>query len=368
MSPLSLNAIDLRRRLDAMPSHGAMHFLLETLARWSNDAARFGSTIAFHAALALTGSVVLGFALAGTPFWSDVSTRLAWMTQESMLRMAAETFQLLIQRASHHSPTFSIATLAFFAVAIGTAGVLMQLRRAFTAIAGTSLLPSLHAGKACQGAAGVMLAGALGLAVWISVTMSAVLTILGDHLPYSHRGSAPALALLDLLFASAVLAMALGAMFRWLPDEPVHSRPAWMAGTLGAVVLALGTFFIGRYVAHADLTSAQEFAQAAIVGMLGVYVATQMTLFAATLAVTLNEAHLSRALSSPALSVAVPAPASSTANLVPQGMAPVSLPACRTRPGPVAGNMSKRPPPASATCSRSAVVLRFPSGKKITRR
>lgn len=371
MRPLSLNAVDLRRKLDAMPSHGFMHFLLETLARWSNDASRFGAAIAFHAALALLGSAVLGFAVIGTLPSSDALTRLVLMTQESIGRAAGEALQLLVQRASRHSVALPTAALAFIAVVIGAAGTIVQLRRTFTAVSGTSLLPSLHACKARQRATGMVLAGAMGLAMLASVAMSAVLTTLGDHLPNRHMGSAPALALLDLMFAWAMLSTAFGAMFRWLPDEPLHSRPAWTAGTLGAAGLALGTFFSGRYFAHADLTSAQDLLQAAIVGMLGVYVAAQMTLFAVTLAVKLDEADISRALSSPALPVAVANPDASRASLAAhqaQGTAPISLAAWRTRPGPpIAKGMSKRLPLASGTCSRPAVVLRFPSGKKITR-
>jgi len=342
MSPLTINTVDLRRRLDALPGDGPIHVILDACARWSDDGSRFGSAIAFHAVYALAGWLLLGFAAVGA--WLPVdAVWLAMSIQDFVGSAGAQRLALLLEAASRHSPDAATLMLAGVLAAAGTAGVWLQLRRGFNAV-GNKPLPSMRKPVAGRHAAGIAVVCAAGLAVLLSLATSAALAWLGEslrlHLPDRVFGPTQAMifGLLDLPIAFALLAPAFAALLRLLPDSPAELPAAWMAAAVAAACVALLTHFLGHYLMHADASSVGGMVEAAMIGMLSTYCGAQMLLIAAALAIG---AHAAGAILGN--NGAAPAP-------------PASLAKFRAH----WSNAIERGRPASPPQGKPGVVLQFP--------
>ena len=365
MRPLSLHTVDeLRRKLDALPTDGPVHVLLEAFARWRDDASRFGAAIAFHAVLALVGSGVLAAAFASA--WLRVGSAQGMHAIASMGLggIAIPGLHGLIEAASRHSFGLAAILAALIATGVGVAGVSAQLRRGFNAMADSPTLPSLAPSVLARRLAGTGMVCAAGLAILTAMAISGAVGALTDslamRLPQRVLGLATALSLFDWAVAAALLTLAFVGLLQQLPDKPADAGSNWMAGSIGACAVAVLIHGAGRGLRHAEFTTISGMVEAALVGMLIVYCGVQALLFAAALAASAHEAHGHRTPAAnrrePRLSAGPVAIAA-----IARSVSTTSLAAFRARNQ--AG--AERRQPAPAPKGKSAVLLQFPKHGQI---
>jgi len=201
---------------------------------------------------------------------------------------AARGIQAMIESAWLHPHGLVAGALGVGALLLGASGVFSALRGSLNAIGRPATKPSIFRTlvRARLVAFGLVLG--LGFLAIASLVLSATVAGLGAWLTDRYPGLAAVFAVLDIAVSTLVLTVGFAALLRYLPDAPPSRHAAWVGAACSALLFAIGKHLIGLYLARASVASSYGAAGSFVIVMLWVYYSSQILLFGAALAWTLD--------------------------------------------------------------------------------
>jgi membrane protein len=247
-----------------------------------DDALSHGAAMAFYAATSLAPILLIVIAVAGLAFGHDAAQNAVVGQLSGLLGPeSAKTLQTAIVSASGKSAGIWATLLGGVTLLITASGVFGEMQASLNVIwkakpKGGTISRLLRARAASLG-----LVAALGFLLIVSLAVSAALTALGGlidvHLPFG----AALLGTLNAAISFALLTLLFAAIYKVLPDRPLHWKDVWVGATVTAALFTIGKSLIGWYIGSSAVASSYGAAGALIVVLLWVYYSSQVFLLGA---------------------------------------------------------------------------------------
>lgn len=250
---------------------------------WRDDAMLHGAALAFYAILSVAPLLVIAVVVAGTVVGEEAARgELEAQMRHYVGPKGAEAIQEILTNAGQPTGGTLATTLGIVTLVIGASGVVAQLQSSLNAIWNVRLQPSCSLRGFLQlrlVSIGVVLGMGLLLLALLGFTtaMATVGGYLGKNNSLWMSLSNGANSGLSFVVVCVLVAIS----FKFLPDAKV----AWIAVAWGAVLttllLSLGKFAIGRYLATAGITSVYGAAGSLVMLVLWIYYSAQILFFGA---------------------------------------------------------------------------------------
>jgi len=259
--------------------------LRETADAWiNNNAPRLSASVAFYSVLSLIPFLIVVTALAG--FISDrkaVQSQLMWDIQDLIGTVGAEAIRGLMQ-TNHQSTAITIVGL--ITLAIGTSGVVMELRDALNTI---WQVPAQGSYSGFNGLLRIVrerfyLFGLIaigGLLLVASLAINAIVIDIGDRLgiflPVHPVVLQTGVFLLSYLSVTGLFA----AIYKLVPDIELRWSDVAVGAAVTALIFTLGKHLIGIYLARISFSVTYGPAGSFLILLVWVYYSAQLFFFGA---------------------------------------------------------------------------------------
>ena len=263
---------------------GIFDLLKESAKGWSRgQASLLAAALAYYTIFALAPLLVIAVAVAGVVFGdAAVEGQIVAQIEGTVGREAAVVIQDLIANASESGASVIATILSTALLLVAASGLFAQLQRALNMIWGVQPAPE-------QGILNVLRKRALafsmvlvvGLLLLLSVTVSTIVTAVGDRLAEWLPGIGSLLPQINLLASFVILIVLFALLFKVLPDAQLTWKDVLLGATVTTLLFSLGHYLIGLYLAHSSAASTYGAAGSLVLILLWVYYSAQIFLFGA---------------------------------------------------------------------------------------
>lgn len=286
-----------------MPNLPSWSIVLRILSRaalaWNrHDASSMGAAIAFYALVSLPPVIAVTLATVG--FVLDPTIARDALTLQIQMLWGADAAATAISVAHYavQSRAGGWAVWVAVVVSLVTAStVFVEMRRSLDVIWGEGdggAILSFVQGRLIAFAALLV----LGVALWVSVLLSALLAAADSHYLDYLGVSAVAASLIGNGMGGVLIMVLLAALYKLLPQRHVAWREAWCGAFVVAALYLIGKEAIAFYLGHATVASGfgGGIAGALIVLLLWFYYSAQIFLYGAEIS---HEVALERQVPKP---------------------------------------------------------------------
>jgi membrane protein len=256
---------------------GILKLLGAAVAAWWNDnLLRLGASLAYYTLFAVAPILIVAVAVAGAAFGEEaVRGEVAAQLQGLLGPDAASAVEALLKGARRPEGSLLAVVLGVVTTMLAAGGVFLELQAALNIVwrvtppAGTAIRQFLR--NRAQSFGVVLAIGFLLLvSLALGAVLSAVIAWLGARVPALAAG----LGVLNLV-------LALGLLFKVLPDVPLSYATVAVGGAMTAVLFAVGRTLIGLYIGHSGTASSYGAIGSVAVLLLWVYYSSQIVLIGA---------------------------------------------------------------------------------------
>jgi membrane protein len=283
-------------------SAGNLQLVARKQANWAIGAFRqfaadrcaaMAASIAFYAAFSLAPTLVMVIAVAGWFFGAEAARGELFNHIHGLLGdQAAAGVQTIVENAHHSGSAGGIAAIISFAMlAIGASATFSSLNSAlnivwpYTGPRSSSVIALVRVRLVSFG----LVLGVAFLLI-VSLVLDTVITFIGKWLwgnsPYVVIGN-----LLQLGVGLLVLAFAFAGLLKFLPDDKVRWRDAFVGGIVAAVLFSAGKKLFALYIAHAGMASSFGAAGSLAVLLMWLYFSAAVLLLGAEFAAARGRVH-----------------------------------------------------------------------------
>lgn len=245
----------------------------ETVAGFLEDGAMMsGAAIAYYAVFSLAPVLVIAVAIAGWVFGLDAArAEVASQVRDVMGDQAADTVNSMLATAGRRESGLMASLVSLGTILVTATGTFGAVESALNTIwrGGDEPSSALHATLRTR-LAGLCLVLATGLLLIASLIASAAVTALKHYLELLPHTEMLADAV-NLLVSSLLLMVAVGALYRVLPNRSLAWRDVLVGAIATTVLLTGGRYLIGLYMAEAGVASSYGAAGSVFVVLLWIY-------------------------------------------------------------------------------------------------
>ena len=245
-----------------------------------DEALTRGAAIAFYTTTSIGPLLFIVIAIAGLIYGQDAA-KGAILSQlgDAMGQDSASLLQSTIQTAAQYTSRFAILGVGILVVTVS--GVMSEMQHALNVIWKAVPKKTTITGWLRSRVIGLSLVGAVGFLLIVLLVISTVLSVLSDYintyLPYGYL----ILRTLAYLVSLGLTVLLFGAIYKILPDRDIAWHDVLIGSVVTALLLAVGKYLIGLYLAHSTTASAYGAAGSLIIVLLWIYYSAQIFLFGA---------------------------------------------------------------------------------------
>ncbi|MFM0198254.1 YihY/virulence factor BrkB family protein [Paraburkholderia fungorum] len=255
--------------------------------------AAMAASIAFYAAFSLAPTLVMVIAVAGWFFGAEAARGELFNHIHGLLGdQAAAGVQTIVENAHHSGSASGVAAIiSFTMLAIGASATFSSLNTAlnivwpYTGPRSSSVIALVRVRLISFG----LVLGVAFLLI-VSLVLDTVITFIGKWLwgdsPYVVIGN-----LLQLGVGLLVLACAFAGLLKFLPDDKVRWRDAFVGGIVAAVLFSAGKKLFALYIAHAGMASSFGAAGSLAVLLMWLYFSAAVLLLGAEFSAARGRVH-----------------------------------------------------------------------------
>jgi membrane protein len=267
---------------------------------WDHNAFRLSAALAFYTLFSLAPLLVVAVGIAGLAFGGDAVRGQLFHELRGMIGdRSAAAVQDAVAAAAVTSSGVAANAIGIFTLLIGASAVFAELQDALNTIwdarppVGTTAWSIVR--KRILSLAMVLVIGFLML---VSLTLSAVLNVLGAYFGGLLPMSALVLESANVALSFAVTTMLFAAIYRVLPDVDVRWSDVWIGALATATMFTLGKSLIGVYLGRAAVGSAYGAAGSLVVLLLWIYYSSLLLFLGAEFTHVYARSHGSQAADS----------------------------------------------------------------------
>ncbi len=241
-----------------------------------------GAAIAFYLVTSLAPTTMIVVAVAGLIFGRDAAkSDLLAQIDASMGAAAAGIFRGALEAAHKSGGGWLATATALSVLLVGASGAFSEIHAALNAIWRARPSGSSAWEIARTRLLGVALLILLGVLLCVSAAATTAITVLQTYVDGARASSLNLLPLVNGGLSLFLLTLLFAALFKILPDRPLHWGDVFLGAFFTACLFTMGKSLIGWYMAVGAIGSAYGAAGALIVILLWVYYSTQIFLFGA---------------------------------------------------------------------------------------
>ncbi len=255
-------------------------YVAESFGEWRKDkASRLAASLAFYTLLSMAPLLVLVISIAGL-LLGEASARdeIVRQIQQLVGSGAAEVIEGVLDRAAEPGGGSVIATiLGGLMLVIGATGVFAELQDSLNTLWEVQPRPDLG-WKALLRQRFVSFAMVLGVAflLLVSLVVSAALALLGKWTSVLPDSLAFVGHVVNFVVSFGVIAVLFTLMYKLVPDVEISWRPAWVGGTVTALLFSLGKLAITAYLGSSSVATAYGAAGSLVILLVWVYYSAQI--------------------------------------------------------------------------------------------
>lgn len=241
-----------------------------------------GAAIAFYLVTSLAPITMIVVALAGLIFGRDIAKHdFLAQIDASMGGAAAGIFRSALEAAQKSGGGWFATATGLTVLLAGSTGAFGEIHASLNAI--WRARPSGSSAWAIARARllGIALLILLGVLLCASVAATTAITVFQRYVAGAYAPSLHILPLVNGGLSLSLLTLLFAALFKILPDRPLHWGDVFLGAFFTACLFTIGKSLIGWYLAVAAIGSAYGAAGALIVILLWVYYSAQIFLFGA---------------------------------------------------------------------------------------
>jgi len=263
-----------------MPSQNTLppvkDLLLETVRAFMEDKAeRLGAALAYYSTFSLAPLIVLAVAIAGLFYGAQTDEARALVMEQVAGVVGPDGATMLRGVLDNAATTPGVGSWAAVAglvlLLVGATTLFVRLREALNTIWETEPHATGVLGFLQSRGLGLLLVLATGVAIVASLTLSTVISGLGDVL-----GTSIGAAVLERVASLLLLGLLFAVLFRFLPETDVHWSDVWLGALGTALLFTLGTWAMGAYLGGASVGSAYGAAGALVAFLMWIYYSAQI--------------------------------------------------------------------------------------------
>jgi membrane protein len=265
---------------------------------WLDDqASSISAALAFYCAFSLAPLLIIVVSITAWIVGEDMA--YSYLDAQVTLLFGAQSAQVLLEamRSAQSADGIWATVLSVVMLLVGASTVFAALQQALQQIwGGRQRLP--HGWRAFVRARllsfGFILA--IGFLLLVSLTLTTALSALRGYVLRHHEGLVSIFAAVDMLLSVAMATGLVALMYRYLPASRLAWRHVLLGALATALLLQLGRWAIGLYLAHATQPTAYGAAASFAALLLWLYYSAQIFLFGAEFTACLGQSRKPPAL------------------------------------------------------------------------
>lgn len=256
-----------------------------------DEALSRGAAIAYYTIFSIAPVLVIVIAIAGIAYGPDAARGAIVGQLEGMIgHDGALAVQDMVRSAANRSSGVLATILGVVTLLVTATGVFGEMQASLNMIWRASAADAAPADTSTAAtvsrlvrarAASLGLVAALGFLLMVSLTISAVMGVVGERLGHVLPDADLLVHVVNFVISLVLVAVLFGAIYKVLPDKPIAWRDV-LAGSLAtALLFTIGKTVIGLYIGSSKVASSYGAAGALVVVLLWVYYSAQIFLFGA---------------------------------------------------------------------------------------
>ncbi|ATR21273.1 YihY/virulence factor BrkB family protein [Roseomonas sp. FDAARGOS_362] len=248
---------------------------------FEDDAMTRGAAIAYYAIFSVAPILVIAVAIAGYVFGAEAAQKAVETQLNEIVGPQATEFVLsLLRSASHFGSGLTATLISLVGILVTASGLFSAVEASLNAILDVppprSTVWALIRTR-LLGVGLVISVGFLLIVLLLANTVMAALQVYLNLLPWTQV----VLQLLNTGVSFLLLSLAIGVLYRVLPNRWLSWREVMVGAVVTAVLLLFGRFGISLYLSQASIASTYGAAGTLFVMLLWIYYSTLIFLFGA---------------------------------------------------------------------------------------
>lgn len=248
-----------------------------------------GAAISFYTATSFAPVLLLIIAVAGLVFGRDAAQgALSGQLSEVFGKETADFLQTVVAKSADASTGILSSIVSGVMLLVTASGVFGEMQAALNRIWKAEPKSGTLSRLLRARATSLGLVAALGFMMMVSLAVSAALTAFEAQINQWLPGGAWLAAALNTALSIALLSVIFAAIYKVLPDTPLHWRDVIFGAVVTATLFTVGKFLIGWYLGSSAIASAYGAAGSLILLMMWVYYSAMIFLFGAEVTKTVS--------------------------------------------------------------------------------
>lgn len=261
--------------------------LRDTVKAWQADkASRLAAALAYYTIFSIAPLLILGVSILGRVMGqaearAEISNQISQLAGGSAAA-AIESFAGSEDAEADTPGSFWLTAISVATLILGASGVFGQLQDALNTIWGVRISPE----------GGIMalirnrfltfsMILVIGFLLVVSLLLSAVLTYLGNAVPYKIPGSVFFWQFVNFAVSFIVTTALFAMIYRILPSVKIAWRDVWFGAAITSLLFTAGKILIGLYLGQSNVGSAFGAAGSLVIVLVWIYYSAQIFLLGA---------------------------------------------------------------------------------------
>jgi membrane protein len=248
-----------------------------------DDGMRISAALAYYSAFSLAPLLLIAVAIAGA-FFGDEAVRgaLDGELRQAMGTSAALVIQDMVAHARKPADNLLMSTTGILLLLVGAASLFGQLQAALNTIWNVSPPRVRGVGKFIRNhLLSFSMVLVTGFLLLVSMILTTVLQALATHLGESAGVPLAAWIAGSGILSFAVITVLFAAIFKILPNTPIHWRDVWIGAMFTALLFMVGKFVVGWYLGREATASSYGSAGAFVMVLMWLHYSSMILLFGA---------------------------------------------------------------------------------------
>jgi membrane protein len=240
---------------------------------FEDNVPRLSAALAFYTTFSAAPALVIGLWVAGAFIGSEAAHSELANDLRDYIGPEATTFLFESLYSSKERIIGKTATIiGIGASLIGATLVFIELKNAFNLIWNVNLRDKFFIFRLILiRVESFLLVLAIGAFIVVSMVFSAVIAGVDQFFPSSLPMHTEIIQNLDLLVTWLLNTLLMATLFKVLPDTKVYWREVWLGAIFTSILVTIGKYILGVYLAHSSLSSIYGAAGSFVLMLLWVY-------------------------------------------------------------------------------------------------
>ncbi|MCB0721912.1 MAG: YihY/virulence factor BrkB family protein [Ignavibacteriae bacterium] len=257
--------------------------LVQTIYEFADDkAVKMSAALSFYMIFSLSPLLIIIVAVLGFIFGQDAASgQIVAQIQDTIGKENAEVVQSLLQNVSTPSSGIIATIVGGGIIIFASAGIFVELKESLNMIWGVEPVPAGILGFLRNRAKSFVMVLIIMLLLFVTIISSTALSTINNVMDGKLSDFVPGWQYINIFLNYIMTTVLIAVIYKFLPDVIVRWRFVWLGALITALLLALGKYLIGVYMAESSYKSLFGAAGSLVIFMIWIYYSSFIFFFGA---------------------------------------------------------------------------------------